>query len=293
MIAFTFGLIEGSGGESGTTTEPATAEPTPTAELPGGGTAIVPDRRVLAFYGAPQDDALGVLGIGSPQKAGEELLKQAEAYDGGDKPVLPAMELIAVTAAYSPGERGDYNIRQPKKVIDDYLAAAREIGAILILDIQPGYADFLTEVRRLEEYLVEPDVSLALDPEWAVDPPEIPGQVIGSMDASEVNEVSDYLQGLIAANNLPQKLLIIHQFTDGMIDNREALEAHPNVAIVLNSDGFSDPVNKEAKYDELRPQGPTKEFTPGFKLFYLEDFPVMTPKQVLGLEPEPEFIVYE
>ena len=292
VIAFVVGVIAGAGGGGEADPAPA-ADVEPTAELPGGGTEIFPDRRVVAFYGSPGDDALGVLGIGAPAQAGKKLDDQAKPYATKDRPVLPAMELISTIAASSEGERGDYNIQIPKRTIDEYLAAARDRDALLILDIQPGYADFMTEVRRLEEYLKQPDVSLALDPEWHVDPPDVPGAVIGSVDAAEVNEVSAYLQGLIDEYNLPQKLLIVHQFTDGMIEGREELEARPDVPMILNSDGFSDPANKEAKYDELRPQGPTREFLPGFKLFYLEDYPLMTPEQVLDLKPQPDFVVYE
>jgi hypothetical protein len=292
LIAFVVGLSSGAGGGDAPD-EAAPAKAAPVAELPGGGREIFPDRRVVGLYGSPGDDALGALGIGSPTQAGKELQKQARPYDSAEQPVLPAMELISTIAADSEGERGEYNIRVPAKTIETYLDAARAVDALLILDVQPGYADFMTEVRRLEPYLREPDVGLALDPEWHVEPPDVPGAVIGSVDAEQVNEVSAYLADLVAANDLPEKLLVVHQFTEDMIADRERLEEHPGVAMVLNADGFSDPVNKEAKYDELRPRGPTGEFHPGFKLFYLEDYPLMTPKQVEALKPSPEFIVYE
>ncbi len=289
-ISFVVGASSGSNGEA----ESDRGEPLPpSGELPGGGQTLFPDRRVVALYGAPQDPQLGALGIGSPDDAGEELEKQAAEYDDPERPVLPAMELISTIAAADPGDDGDHNFRQPDRVIDRYLAAARERGALLILDIQPGYADFMDEVRRLEPYLREPDVGLALDPEWSVEPPEIPGQVIGSVDAQTVNEVSAYLDEIVTEERLPQKLLIVHQFTDDMIDGREMLEERPGVAIVLNSDGFGNIPDKEVKYDELSPQGPTRQFDAGFKLFYLEDFPLMTPKQVLNLKPEPDLVVYE
>jgi hypothetical protein len=159
--------------------------------------------------------------------------------------------------------------------------------------VRVGYADFLDEARRLERYLREPDVGLALDPEWHVTPPEVPGQVIGSVTAEEVNEVSAYLDELVTRDQLPQKLFVIHQFTADMIADREQLEPREGLAITLNSDGFGDIPNKEAKYAELSPRGPTREFDAGFKLFYLEDFPLMSPGQVLDLRPEPDLVVYE
>src|SRR5215208_5629608 len=292
FLAFVVGASAGAG-DGGTPDEAAPAEAAPPTELPGGEREVFDDRRVVALYGSPGDDALGALGIGTPTQAGRELAKQAKAYETDEVPVMPAMELISTIAANSEGERGDYNIRIPAKTIETYLAAARAMDAILILDVQPGYAEFMAEVRRLEPWLREPDVSLALDPEWHVRPPDIPGSVIGSVEAEQVNEVSAYLSRLVEAGDLPEKLLVVHQFTPDMIAGKETLEEHPGVAIVLNADGFSDPANKEAKYDELRPRGATREFHPGFKLFYSEDYPLMTPKQVEALKPPPEFIVYE
>ena len=150
-------------------------------ELPRGGRRLLPDRRIVAYYGAPQDDELGALGIGSPASAARKLERQARPYAEPERPVLPAMELIAVTAAAHPGEGERYNTRQDAAVIDRYLRAARKAKALLVLDIQPGRSDFYTEARRLERWLAEPDVGLALDPEWRMGPGQIPGQVIGSV----------------------------------------------------------------------------------------------------------------
>jgi hypothetical protein len=234
-----------------------------------------------------------VLGIGSPDKAADRLLRQASAYDRRRRPALPALELISTVANADPGVDGMYSARQPRAVIDRYLAAAREARALLILDVQPGRRDFVDEVRHLAPYLRHPDVGLALDPEWHVQPGEVPGQVIGSVTAQTVNEVSAYLAELVAAYDLPQKLLIVHQFTAGMIADREQLEPRDGVAIVLNSDGFGDPPNKVAKYDQLRPRGTLDAFHEGFKLFYREDIGVMPPGEVLGLDPPPDVVIYE
>jgi len=257
---------------------------------------IFPERRVVAFYGAPQDEALGALGDGKPGEVALRLRKQADVYDRPSRPVIPALELIATVANASPGDNGLYNTQQPDEVIDEYLKLARANGALLLLDIQPGRGDFEEEIERLEPYLVQPDVGLALDPEWNVGPDGIPGQVIGSIDADAVNEASEYLQGLVEANDLPQKLLVVHQFTDGMIEDKESLLPRPDVAVTLNVDGFGDPPNKVAKYEELGPLGSTgtpEELPAGFKLFYEEDTNLMQPRQVLRLRPQPDFVVYE
>ena len=136
-------------------------------ELPGGGRSILPEHRVLAHYGAPQAKQLGILGIGTPTVAGNRLTKHVKVYQGlVRKPVLPAMELIGVIASAGPGGDGRYRYRQTRAVVRRYLAAARRVNAILILDIQPGRSDFLIEAKAFEEFLREPDVSIALDPEW-------------------------------------------------------------------------------------------------------------------------------
>jgi len=178
-------------------------------DLPRGGRRIFPDYRVVAFYGAPQDAQLGELGIGTPGHAARKLLRQAAPYGRKTRPVLPAMELIASVAAHDPGPDGLYRTQQTPAVINRYLHAARRIKALLVLDIQPGHADFLSEARRLAPWLGQPDVGIALDPEWHT-PGAVPGTQIGSVTAAEINAVSDYVAGIVRARNLPEKLFVIH-----------------------------------------------------------------------------------
>jgi hypothetical protein len=260
-------------------------------ELPRGGRTLLPHRRIVAFYGAPQDEELGTLGIGSPASATRRLERQARAYARPDRPVLPALELIAVTAAADPGEGGRYSTRQDDAVIERYLRAARAAKALLVLDIQPGRSDFYAEVTRLERWLAEPDVGLALDPEWRMGPGEIPGQVIGSVDAREVNAVSAWLSQLVVRNRLPQKLFLIHQFTNDMVDDTR-LQERRGLAMVLNADGFGTQELKRVKYHQFT-RSPRRFFGEGFKLFYREDTDLMTPREVLRLRPPPDVVVYE
>ena len=260
-------------------------------ELPGGGRTILPGHRVVAYYGAPQDRQLGTLGIGTPAEAGRRLLRTAARYERLDGPTLPAMELIAVIAAAHPGGDGQYRTRQPDGVIRRYLRAARRIGALLILDVQPGRADFLQEARPLRRWLEQPDVSLALDPEWRVGPHEVPGQVIGSVSAQEVNAVSYWLDEIVREGDLPQKLLLLHRFTPGMISDERRLKQRDGLAIAVNIDGFGGRAVKRAKYHELA-SGRDALFD-GFKLFFEEDTDLLTPRQVLRLRPPPDVVVYE
>jgi hypothetical protein len=261
------------------------------AELPRGGRVIVPRNRVVAFYGAPRDQELGALGIGSPGRVARRLERQASQYARPGRPVLPAFELISTLVTQEAGEEGDHALHEEPSVIRRYLRAARAHEMLLILDIQPGYASFLDEARRLEPFLKQPEVSLALDPEWSMEPPQLPGQEIGSTDAATINEVSRYLSRLVRRHDLPQKLLVVHRFTEEMIESEEQLERHPGVALVVNVDGFGDRPNKVAKYDQLA--GKRRSSFNGFKLFYKEDVGLMEPEQVLRLRPQPALVVYE
>src|SRR3954468_10245118 len=285
----------------------AGARPTPKPPAgPRGGRTILPNFRVVAYYGAPQDRQLGALGIGTPDHAAKRLAHPAAPHARAararppppraarsaraSRPVLPALELIAVVAAGAPGQNGRYNLRQPDSVIRRYLKAARKAKALLLLDIQPGRSDFFTETTRLRKWLKKPDVGLALDPEWRMGPGEVPGKVIGRVGAREVNATTAWLAQLTKRYDLPQKLLLVHQFTDDMVPEKQ-LKRPPGLAYVLNVDGFGSQALKIAKYHDFVSQAPA--FRRGFKLFYEEDANTMTPRQVMRLSPRPDVVVYE
>ncbi|HUR86217.1 MAG TPA: hypothetical protein VMY78_12815 [Solirubrobacteraceae bacterium] len=271
--------------------QPAAAVRPPPAELPRGGRRLFPDQRVVAFYGAPQSERLGTLGIGTPDEASKRLRRVARGYAKKTRPVLPAFELIATIAAEHPGDDGMHRIHQPDEVIARYLAAARRAKALLLLDIQPGRGDFLSEAQRLERWLREPDVGLALDPEWHVGLAEIPGQTIGSVTADDVNEVASYVAGIVQRGDLPEKLFVVHQFTSDMIAGKERVQRPPGLAMTMNVDGFGDRPNKISKYDQFTSEA--ARFNDGFKLFYEEDTNLMEPGDVLALGPPPDLVVYE
>ena len=268
----------------------AASRPQP-AQLPRGGRRIFPDQRVVAFYGAPQSARLGTLGIGTPAQAAARLRHVARGYAKKSRPALPAFELIATIAAAHPGDDGLYRLHQPEEVIARYLGAARRAKALLVLDIQPGRGDFLSEAQLLERWLREPDVGIALDPEWHVGPTDIPGQTIGFVTATEINEVAAFVSAIVRRYDLPEKLFVVHQFTAGMIEDKAAVLRPPGLAVTMNVDGFGDRANKIAKYDQFTSE--VARFNDGFKLFYEEDTNLMGPRQVLALGPPPDLVVYE
>jgi hypothetical protein len=291
MAGIAVGAGDGSRGDStrATTSAASRAAPKP-AELPRGGRTIFPRFRVVAFYGAPQSRELGALGIGTPDQAVRRLARQAKPYAKKTRPILPALELLADVANRDPGNDGRYRTRQPPSIIRRYLAAARRAKALLVLDIQPGHADFLAEARHLDRWLREPDVGIALDPEWHT-PGAVPGTVIGSVQASKVNEVARYVAGIVREHDLPEKLFVVHQFTPNMIGGKAHVIQPPGLAVTMNVDGFGDRPNKVAKYHEFTHDG--TRFHRGYKLFYEEDTGLMRPRSVLALQPPPDLIVYE
>ena len=294
LVGAAVGGGDGSRGDTGRPAANASADEGPPArkavELPLGGREIFPHFRVVAFYGAPQSHDLGALGIGSPDKAVRRLAKQARPYAKKTRPVLLALELLADVANRDPGMDGLYRTRQPASVIRRYLAAARRAKALLVLDIQPGHADFLTETRHLDRWLREPDVGLALDPEWHT-PGAVPGTQIGSVRAEDVNAVARHVAAIVRKYALPEKLFVVHQFTPNMIAGKERVEQPPGVAMTMNVDGFGDRPNKISKYHQFTHDG--TRFHRGYKLFYEEDTNLMTPGSVLELQPRPDFVVYE
>src|SRR4051794_40278825 len=268
----------------------ARAKPETPPQLPLGGRKIFPHYRVVAYYGAPQSHELGALGIGSPDAAGPRLRKQARPYARKTRPVLLAFELIATVANAAPGEDGLYRTRQSNAIVRRYLRAARRAKALLLLDIQPGHADFMDETRHLDRWLREPDVGLALDPEWHT-PGAQPGTTIGSVDAAKVNQVSRHVAAIVRKRRLPEKLFVIHQFTVDMIRGKAQVAHRPGLAMTMNVDGFGNRANKVSKYHEFTHDG--TRFRHGYKLFYEEDIGLMRPRSVLALLPPPDFVVYE
>jgi hypothetical protein len=290
-------LISGAAGDGDDARTAAGAQdgarqaPPPPPELPRGGRRIFPDFRVVGFYGNPREEQLGALGIGTPAEMRRRLVSQMRGYRRETRPVLPMYELISTIVSATPGENGDYTIHMPNSMIRRYLRAAREAKALLVLDIQPGQADFLSETRRLRRWLREPDVGIALDPEWRMAPGEVPGQVIGSVTAQEVNRVSAYVADIVRRHRLPEKLFLVHQFTPDMIEGKEQVRRRPGLAVTMNVDGFGSQAQKLDKWRAFTSEA--VRFHDGFKLFYEEDTDLMSPGEVMRMRPRPDLVVYE
>jgi hypothetical protein len=260
--------------------------------------AILPFKRVLAYYGNLYSKKMGALGEYPPDEMLRRLQAEGKNWAKADTtlPIQLALHYIAVTAQGSAGKDGKYRARMPFKQIDSILHIAARINAIVFLDIQVGFSNVQTEVPMLEKYLKMPNVHLGIDAEFAMHPGQRVGHNVGTFDAADVNFTSNYLVNLVKANNLPPKILIVHRWTRAMITNSKSIHTHPEVQIVMDMDGWGPP---DLKYDTYRSwvgREPV-QFT-GFKLFYKNDIRkpgsrLLTPKEVLALKPSPIYIQYQ
>lgn len=275
--------------------QPGTTAPAPSLELPNGGRRLFPQYRLCGFVGYPGASGQGRLGIGDINERMVELHQTCQPY-GTDAQIMPVMELITVTVAPAPGPDGMWRERTDPAIIDSWLTVARANNALLLLDIQPGHSDFLTELQALEPYLIQPDVGVALDPEWAMKPGEIPMQSFGSTSGEELDRVSAYLAGLVRERNLPEKVMLYHILHPEIITNEWALQQRPGVVAIKSVDGIGSPADKIATYERVKAEVPPFVFM-GFKLFFEEDANasgvVMSPEEVLGLNPVPSYVMYE
>jgi hypothetical protein len=266
----------------------------PARELPLGGSKLFPDYRLVGFCGTPGAPALGELQGNLPAKA-RALETKAAPYAQGRK-VLLVFELIAVVVQGSPGTDGKYRHRVDDSVVDAYLQAARRYKAILLLNIQPGQSDFLTEVKAFEAYLHEPDVGIALDPEWAMKPKQRPGAFWGQTTGAAVNDVAALLSAIVAQYHLPEKALVFHEVVREVMKDESTVAAYPGVAVIKSVDGLGPVHSKIATYGNLM-EKMARGVHPGFKLFFDEDTRngsrLMTAKEVLALVPQPEYVMYE
>lgn len=253
---------------------------------------VFEDQRVIAYYGNHLTPLLGVLGETGPEAAVGRVNAAAAPFNAPDKRAVGAFEMIVTVAQRSAGADGNYSHPSNLQDVERWIDIAEANGLYVILDIQPGRSDFLTESIRYEELLKRPNVGLALDPEWRMGPNEIPGRTVGSVTAAEVNEVSEWLSNLVLENDLPEKIFMVHQFQVRMIQNREDLIDRPGLATVIHADGFGGREIKLVTYGLLQVEAPLYN---GFKLFIDEDTRIFQPADVLGFttHPVPDFVSYQ
>jgi hypothetical protein len=253
--------------------------------------SLLRDHLLVTWYGNPRSAGMGVLGEETGAARAASLRRQADAYTAlTRKRVLMAYHLVAVVAQCTAGADGLFRRRETQDVIQSLLEEARANGFRLILDIQPGRSSVGTEVDALESFLKEPDVDLALDPEYGMTGCEIPGEQIGTLRASDVNGALDRLERAITNYQLPPKILIVHQFRLDMLPDKARIRRSEVVDLVLNMDGFGSQSLKRSSYRAVMRE--PLSFA-GIKLFFRQDTGLFTPAQVMSLVPTPALVVYQ
>ncbi|WP_218141856.1 hypothetical protein [Frigoribacterium sp. MCBA15_019] len=265
------------------------------AQLPGGGQRFFPDRRFVALYGAPGTGALGVLGEQDVAATVQRAADVAASYDAAsDRPVVPMLEVIATVAAGAAGDDGDYSNELSVESIEPYVDAAAAAGQYVVIDLQPGRADFLSQAKRYESLLSRPNVGLALDPEWRLEADQVPLRQIGGVEAGEVNAVSTWLADLVASKGLPPKMFVLHQFRLDMLRDRASIDTtRPELATLIHADGQGSQPDKQATWRTLHDGAPAGVAW-GWKNFYDEDAPMLSPEQTMAdVSPTPDLVTYQ
>lgn len=265
--------------------------------LPG---AILPFNRIIAYYGNLYSNRMGALGKWKKPEMMQRLMQEVKEWNEADTVIksIPALHYICVVAQGTAGKDGKWRYRMPLGQIDTIINWAKEIDAVVFIDIQAAFSTLGVEVPLLEKYLSMPNVHLGVDPEFNLAyKQKRPGSAVGSLDAKEVNEITEYLAGLVRKNNLPPKIFMIHRFTQGMVTNADKIKLHPEIQIVMDMDGWGSPAKKKSTYYSWITPEPV-QFT-GFKLFYVNDTEksglteLMPKAEVLKLTPIPVYIQYQ
>ena len=266
-------------------------------QLPG---AILPGKRIVAFYGNIRSKGMGILGREPKEQMFRKFEKVLAEWRAADpsRGVQAALHNVTITAQGTPGNDGKWRLMNSKATIEEVISWAREHKCILFLDVQVGHSTLAAELPKLEPYLKQPDIHLGIDPEFslATMPGVRPNQKIGTYDAKDVNFAVSFLARIVSENKLPPKVLTVHRFTRKMITNYKNIKLDPRVQIVMHMDGHGEPTLKKDSYHAYIVKEPV-QYT-GFKLFYEYDarpkpHHIMTPQEVIALEPSPLYIQYQ
>ncbi len=264
-------------------------------EQPSGGYLALPGKHYTAMYGHPGAPQLGVLGEQGVRASIKRVEQLAAKYRRVSKAeFVPTFEIIATVASAGPGKDKDYSTKASLRTLTPLVDAAEKAGVYVILDLQPGRSDFLTQAKRYRALLERPHVGLALDPEWRLRPKQKHLVQIGSVNVSEINRTADWLADLTRKKRLPQKLFVVHQFSLSMIKKRSQLDTdHAELATVIHVDGSGSQDAKQGTWKVLRQDAPQVAGW-GWKNFVDEDEPMLTvPQTWRSVRPRPDLITYQ
>jgi len=267
--------------------------PSPAVEPSLTGETILPKYRILSYYGFPGNEFMGILGKYSKSDLRQKLVQQAKAYEAADpdRPVKLAFEIMASVAQRDPQDDGTYLTYTDPSLIKEYADYTAAHDMLLILDVQFGRTTVQQEIAKVRDWLKLPHVVLALDAEFAVKEGEVPGVDLGSLDAKDVRYAQRQMVEISQKAGIPPKILILHQFNIYSVTNKEKIKPMAGVLFVLEVDGFGTPDDKRLTYSVMT-KDPIQYY--GFKLWYSgEDDPLMSPDDVLALNPIPDIVIYQ
>ncbi len=260
--------------------------------------AILPFHRIVAYYGNLYSKRMGALGEFPKAEMLQKLAVQAAAWAKADSttPVIPALHYIAMTAQQAPGADKKYRMKMPFDQIDTIVKWTKEINGLTFIDIQIGASTVQEEIPKYAEYFKNPTLHLGIDPEFSMKYGNRPGTVIGTLNSDDINFVIDFLADVVRKNNLPPKILVIHRFTDDMVTGYDKIKNVPEVQVVMHMDGWGGKPLKKETYRRCIVTQPVN--WTGFKIFYGNDTKkdknaLLSPEEVLALNPQPIYIQYQ
>lgn len=250
---------------------------------------------VVAYYGHPNSKVMGIVGRYSKSGLAKHLLKTANTYDkvNGERGVIPAFYIIYGTC-HPKGEIG----RLSREKLLSYIEFALEHNFIIYIDHQIGKYKPSQALAEMLPYLKYPNVHLAIDVEWRTTRPM---QEIGHITAEELNGLQQQMRNYMLKNNIPGKRqLVFHQFHQVMVRGIRNVNAdYDPVMLIHSTSGWGNPAVKRSTHS--RNAKITNIPNKGFKLWYYYsdkkgihyDKPLMSPAQVLGLNPQPGLVIYQ
>ncbi len=299
--AFRIEAMHASGTESGTGTAagvarnaPMRAGSAPRPQGPPSPRSVFDTHQVVAYYGNPYSATMGILG----EYKGDELVRRVKAQAAKyqelnpEKTAIPALHLVYAVAQASPGADGTYLTHMPDEMVEGLIELTRANGMLFFIDLQNGKADPVAEARRVQHWMKNEHVHLAMDPEFTLAPNENPRDDIGSLDGATVNQIQDVLQATALESGIGNKIFVIHQFRPDMITNKPLIATdRDRVDVVIDMDGWGPPPGKLSKYEAHITNEPIEYH--GIKLFYRWDKPMLTEAEVQALVPRPNYIQYQ
>ena len=262
---------------------------------------------IVAYYGRPGVKSMGILGQHSIEALVPIVQAKTNEYKkaSGNQNIVPGFDIIYGMASASPGRDKDYIINISHDKLMEYINAGQKHGFVVFIDTQLGKMTPVEAIRPLLKYLKYDNVHLAIDPEFEVKNLDVrPGKKIGHISGSQVNQVQAAMSDYLTKNGIKEKkMLVVHMFRHTMVSNKSALKTYDNINMIFNLDGHGSPKLKVSIYNAIYTNRRSEQVAGGFKLFFQEDKPsLMTPKQVLGMEPvkggskikaAPRFINYQ